>query len=292
MSRKTPHSPIDPTTTEPVGPSIGMRGQFSRTAAWAFVLAVLSISAAWPVVWVQRYFSPWLLLPILAGAVWGLLAVWLMRWFQVGSRFLVLTAMVPIALLFVFSNHVVSYRWAIDREQELVRQLPPDQQQALSAIQHMSGQPVDSPSMRAFLVEQADRGRPLWGNVVAQGPLAWLSWTLDALLTAGTAMVVVAVGYRRGSYCGQCRRWRHVSRSGTCNAAQQQQIQTRCDIELPASAGPIQYKLLACRAGCVPECLKLSWSSRESHSGATAGREVWLSAPDRDAIRGQLALKA
>jgi hypothetical protein len=105
----------------------------------------------------------------------------------------------------------------------------------------------------------------------------WL-WLLDATLIVVTSLVVVFVQLRR-PYCNACRDWYRVIQSGPLEVDVATRLAAATGIELPAIARSVGYRLLACRSGCHPIGLRLSWIAAR---GPASSPRVWLDGDRRD----------
>jgi hypothetical protein len=235
--------------------------------------AICGALAAWIAVTVGQKFAPWLLFPLLVGAVLGMVLVALARMGQVGHRPTALLLTLVAAGAAILGQHWLSYRDALQRSQEESKQFQKARQLAPLFLE---GRPLDPPgSLTEFLRWQAARGRPI-GRYTARDATAWLSWGLDGLLLLG-ASLAVAVPALRQPYCDRCASWFRTMRRGQLDRTTAAQLAATVGAALPEGFQSAQYRLVACNGGCGPTGLELSWE---------AGKplRIWLDAEGRNRV--------
>ncbi len=137
-----------------------------------------------------------------------------------------------------------------------------------------------APSFGEYLRGQADRGRPLLGDYVAKGWAAWLSWAVDALLTAAAAVAVTIPAFRV-PYCNRCGTWYRTVRNGKIDAPTARRLADTCGVEEIAGLRSPRYRLSCCHSGCGPTYCELSW---EESNGAVDLVRLWLDAEKRGQV--------
>lgn len=226
----------------------------------AAVAVVVGLLAAW----LQQYFAPVLLFPLLIGLLLGVVLADRMSAWQIGHRPLALLTAVLAALLSVLVIHYASYRFelaaAADRppEHDLIVQAFPD----LEASGH--GTPK---SFFDYLWLQSRAGRPL-ASWRARGAWLWAWWTLDALLIAAVGVWMVAPQLR-WPYCRQCRAWYRTIRDGQLDGKTAAALGKQVGIALPKIDDEAIMALRNCPAGCGPAELCLIWNVHD-------GQSAWL----------------
>ena len=199
-----------------------------------------------------------MIFPLLVGVVVGAAMVGLMRVLQVGHRPTILLGTAVAVAVTVLGQHYLGYLVAYHWPSAALRVLRP---------------------FGEFLQQQADRGRPLGGELVARGWLAWTSWAVDGLLVLLAAMVTLAPALRQ-PYCNRCRSWYRTVRAGRVNVPAARQMAQYTG--LPAMDQPkrARYRLACCHSGCGLTRLELSWEGMEG--GILTG--AWLDSELRNRV--------
>jgi hypothetical protein len=222
----------------------------------------------------QILFAPLFLFPILLGIVLGALLVGLMRFTQTAHRPTVLIgALLAVAVICVV-QHYISYWMSCqaanarnDWKMELARAA-------------FGGRLTAPDGFVAFLRQEAERGRPLFGGYTAHGAWVWASWALDAVLTAVGVMAVVAPALRL-PYCSRCSSWYRTTRSGRLKSGATVALASAADIVLDDKPHRARYRLSGCQGGCEPTGLELIWRDEAGESTAVVS---WLTHDHRDAV--------
>jgi hypothetical protein len=157
-------------------------GQRPSRADWLWVAMLLAaaIALAPPAVAVQRVFARAVLYPLLLGAALAAVGWGLGHLARPRSRPFRLLGAALAAVVLVVGQHYVCYRMRLAQQPDI-----PAQAQFWPEYQ----QPA---SLWDYLQKEAHRGRPLVGTLVLRGPLAWLSWGIDALLLLASAVGLLA----------------------------------------------------------------------------------------------------
>ena len=137
-----------------------------------------------------------------------------------------------------------------------------------------------APGFGTYLCAQADHGRPLLDGYVAKGWAAWLSWAIDAMLTAAAAVAVTIPAFRV-PYCNRCRTWYRTVRNGKIDVPTARRMAEACEVEETAGLRSPRYRLSCCHTGCGPTYCELSW---EEPNGAVDLVRVWLDAERRNRV--------
>jgi hypothetical protein len=137
-----------------------------------------------------------------------------------------------------------------------------------------------APSFPEYIRAQADHGRPLFGEYVAQGWAAWLSWGVDAILTLAAALAVTIPAFRL-PYCNRCGTWYRTVRNGKIDVPSARRLAETCGVEeIPGLRSP-RYRASCCQGGCGPTCFELSW---EEPNGVVDLARVWLDVEKRNQV--------
>jgi hypothetical protein len=246
-------------------------------AWWGLVLAI-AIAPLFGLVWAwmaevaQAYFAPLILFPVLLGAFVGVSVVGLVRFAQVGHRPTIVLAAVLAALVAGLGQHGVSYLSAYYWKSQSV---PSSNVAGLDVSMLMREM---RPSFGQFMQAQARQGRPLMGDVVAQGGAAWLSWAIDAMLVVLGA-VAVTLPAMRVPYCNRCGTWYRTVRAGKIDVPTARRLAELTGVEEVGDLHSPRYRLSACQNGCSPTRCELSW---EGVDGAVDLAQVWLDAASRN----------
>jgi hypothetical protein len=222
----------------------------------------------------QFYAAPLVLFPILVGIFTGLTIVGLARFIQIGHRPTIVMAVVLAAAVAVAGQHYCRYvsdYWRPTTAEANAGATGQD----LSALAHKL-----APGFIEYIHAQADRGRPLFGQYVAKGWAAWLTWTIDAMLTLAAAVAVTIPAFRV-PYCNRCRTWYRTVRNGKIDVPTARRLAETCGVDEIAGAGSPRYRLSCCHAGCGPTYCELSW---EEPNGTVDLVRVWLDGEKRNQI--------
>ncbi len=239
---------------------------------WILIAAPLvGLVFAWIGHRVQADFAPLILFPILLGTAVGITIVGLIRFAQFGNRSAIFAAVVVAATTAPLGEHYFGYLSAYPGFQVAG---------SASSSDHSSLVRQVAPSFGAYLQAQAARGRPLWGDVVAHGVFAWVSWALDAALTV-VAAILVTLPALRVPYCSRCGTWYRTTRNGKVDLTTGRRLAEICGIEDIASLHSPRYRLAVCQGGCGPMRCELSW---EESSNAVSVARVWLTSEQRRQI--------
>ncbi len=253
---------------------------------------------AWMAAETQTYAAPFLLFPILVGVVVGLTIVGAVRFAQMGHRPTIVLSVVLAAVVTVVGQHYISYLSFVSHYSNAKGAslgLAETKTAAVSAkTRSVSGQEFAAlarqlaPNFGQYLCAQANHGRPLWGQYVAKGWAAWLTWAIDAVLTLAAAVAVTIPAFRV-PYCNRCRSWYRTVRNGKIDLPTARRLAETCGVDEIAGLRSPRYRLSCCHAGCGPTYCELSW---EEPNGAVDLVRLWLDAEKRNqvtAILDQLA---
>lgn len=278
----------DPTrvTAPPAG---GGRGTWWAWCIWLPGCVAFAALVAWAVSELSRSFSPLGVLPLAVGLVLGASLVALMRLFQMGHRPTAWLAVGLSVAVVVVGQHWLGYRAAVveaDRRSEEFQKT-----QAKFGELVRGSLPPRPASLVDYLRGEAQRGRPLstvFGQYSAKGALAWITWTVDALLVLAPAVVMMGFALRR-PFCRKCGSWYATRRSGSLDAQAARRLAAALELPLEDSAGAARYRLICCNQGCAPSGFSLSWEGNSSGACKRApyplGSEiVWLDDQQRTRI--------
>jgi hypothetical protein len=238
--------------------------------------------------------SPFLVFPIIVGVFAGLTIVGLARFTQIGHRPTLLFAVVFAAATAAFGQHYLHYmaqysqplpqsssaKGTDDAATALAQALIREEAAGGSSALHKEL----TPSFFRYMLAQARRGRPLPGGYLATGWGAWLTWSIDLLLTVAAAVVVAAPALRI-PYCNRCRSWYRTVRNGRIDVATARRLAEICSADDVEGLRSPRYRLSCCQGGCGPTRCELSW---EEPSGTVDLVRVWLDADQRRQVAAVL----
>jgi len=249
------------------GAAVGWAGQSVQSG--------VSVGAA------EVRFAPWLLFPLLLGVVLGGALFALLRVLQLGHRPSVLAGAVPAVMVAVLVQHYAA--WYDCRAKRLHQQQQnPHLAAAQQAVQDRLGERLVLPpeSLLAYLNEEAARGRALTASWTARGVWAWFSWGLDALLTVGSALVMVGVALGQ-PYCAACRSWYRTVRRGRLKGPAAAELVGLLFQQPTPAVRAASYRLQECLGGCGPTRLTLTIAGP---GGVGDSSEWWLDARGREQV--------
>lgn len=267
---ETPHDPIS------ISPPPSVEGQFTVKGLLLAILAapVFGLIWAWAAEVAQAYAAPILLFPIILGVFAGLSIVGFVRFAQIGHHRTILLAVVLAAAVAAVGQHYFGYRAAYREAGASMNTSTVNAPNLSTLLREIR------PSFGAYMQAQARRGRPLLANYAAQGWIAWLSWTIDALLVMAAAIAVTLPAVRI-PYCNRCGTWYRIIRSGKIDLPTARRFAELFDVEDVNDPRSPRYRLWACQGGCGPTRFELSW---EEASATVDLVSVWLDASGRNQI--------
>lgn len=261
---------------EPAQPPVE-RGCFAWSGLLVAILAALLFGLIWA--WVanvvEAYVAPIILFPILLGVFAGLSVVAVARFAQIGHRPTIVLAAVLAGAAAAAGQHGFGYLNAYYGPRASTGTRAASRQEIMSALVREM-----RPDFGQYMLAQARRGRPLWAGYTAQGWMAWLSWTIDALLVVAAA-VVVTIPALRVPYCNRCGSWYRTVRGGKLDLPTAIRLGELAGVEaMDHPRGP-RYRLSACQNGCGRTRCELSW---EDQSGAVELVQIWLDPAARNRV--------
>lgn len=243
-------------------PAEAPRFQVPRFAAFASLAVLLAIGLAWAAARAEAVAAPLVVFPLAVGLVLAGLLAAAFRLCRVAHFGSVVGTALCAGLIASAAQHVWSYRAAVARarqmqlqaEAEAARQMGRKGRAVAVGVGELLVQPPTN--LWQFLRDEARRGRPLW-NWHARGPLAWLWWTLDALLVAGAASGGAArlVSW---PYCNQCGSWYRSIRAGPLRPAAAAEVAAGVGLNVAEWAGAVRARVMACECGCGPAVLVIT----------------------------------
>jgi len=311
-----------PEARRPIGrdPALSGRFRIGQLAWWLPACALLGGAVAWFAVVAERYYAPLVAFPILVGVFLGGALVAMMRAGEVGHRPTILAGTLLGAAISIAGQHWLGFwqfrqglepspekaaaarlfekaqeeaeKEAPEEEADQAGEESPDTAPQESRQEQSPGAALPRPAVPPstfgrYLRWRAEGvGIPIGGTTL-RGGLVWLIWAVDGLLVALAAGLLVAVTARL-PYCDRCRTWYHTMRSGKIDELTTQELARLADVSL---AGPIhsaRYRLVACREGCGPTGLALSW---EQPDGGFSSGYVWLDASGQSEVLSALEQK-
>jgi len=225
--------------------------------------AVLGLLIAWAAVVAEGYFAPFLLFPLVVGVVLGGTMVLAMRVCQVGHRPTIWFGALLAASVAIAGEHYLSFQ----RSQRLAARDP----EKLAKLQLVAPEQIPPAHFGEYLQWSAARGRPI-GPYTARGGLAWLAWSIDALLLLVPALFLVGATARL-PYCNRCRRWFQTVRSGRLDSEAAGILARLVGIEMGPECRRARYRVVACQGACGPIGFLLSW---DDPVGRLSSGLVWL----------------
>ncbi len=246
---------------------------------WLLAAPVLGAAVARLAVWVQNFWTPFLIFPLLVGCGLGLLLMGLMRLAQVGHRATLGGGAVLAVAVAVAMQHYISF---LDCKAALIAQQAQKPQglslEAFQAFQEMR-MPDASADFVQFMQRQADRGRPVTAKHSLRGAAAWASWAVDGLLMLVATLTIVYLACR-APYCSVCRSWYRTTRAGPLAAETARRMVEAASLPIEGPLGPAQYRLSHCVGGCGPARLELALSGQPKAKVV----EAWLLAAERERV--------
>ncbi len=271
-----PHSSCDSASR----PRLVGRFVVSQALVWMLVAPILGAAVARLAVWVESYWAPLLIFPLVVGCGLGLLLAGLMRLGRVGHRATIGSGAVLAVAVAVAGQHYFSFR---DAKAALAAQKPQDLPlEAFQDFQETRPQemrPDASADLVRFMQRQAARGRAVSATFVLRGAAAWASWTLDGLLLLLAAGTIIYLACR-APYCSVCRSWYRTTRAGPLAADTAQRMAEAASLPVEEPFGAARYRLSHCASGCGPSRLELA-SSGQAKTKVVA---AWLSAAQREQV--------
>jgi hypothetical protein len=252
-------------------PRLAGRFVASQALLWMLAAPVLGAAVARLAVWVQNYWAPLLVFPLLVGCGLGLLLAGLMRVGQVGHRPTLCSGALVAAAVAVAGQHYFAYR---DFQAALIAQRP----QGLGLEDFQKMMPQTSTDFPRFMQRQAARGRPVTAKHELRGAAAWASWAADGLLVLLAALTIVCLACR-APYCSRCRSWYRTTRAGRLDAGMAGRLAEAAALPLAEPPGAAQYRLSHCSSGCGPSRLQLACGQEK-----TKVVEAWLCSARREHV--------
>lgn len=225
---------------------------------WLPACLVCGLAVAWLAVIAGDYFAPFLLFPLLVGAVTGAVVTAMVRVSQIGHRVTILLGTLVAGLSVIVGQHYFTYLAAY--------------RPAAKDVQAFQKAAPLTPSFREYLAKTAERGRGVNGHNFQGATLTWLSWLFDGLLILGASVAMTTLAARQ-SYCNRCGSWYHTTRSGRLDHESATELTQAVGVALPADLVWTRYRLATCKSGCGPTSLTLYW---EDAAGRVWSQRVWL----------------
>ena len=245
--------------------------RFWQFACWLPLCLVHGTAIAWLAYGVQKHFAPLGLFPILVGLVLGATLAGLMRLVQVANTRTILVGAVLASTATIVGQHYFSYQ---EQWETAVRQAAQFRMAAEAHPDLVQGSPPKPASgLVEYLRWQALRGRPIVGDTVARGGMAWASWALDACLVIVTAFFVIVPASMQ-PYCNQCRTWFSTVRRGHLAAASAKEVGVALGMEASEGLQEGTYRIVHCQGGCGVAGFEISW---ELADGGGNAKQVWVS---------------
>ncbi len=189
---------------------------------WVVSVFALAVLLGVAVHYLQRYYAPLLLLPMLWGAALGLIAKLLLELFPVDRAWLVRLTVAAVALTSVLVFHYLGFRsWQqhVGAEVELLQKKGAGLLDARELVDHPG-------HLGEFLLQRSRQGRTIWmGSWQTQlkGFWCWTLWAIEATLTVAVAVALLWSATRR-PLDAVTRRWLVCTEQGTFQAEQLEQL--------------------------------------------------------------------
>ena len=267
----------EPQAEQEVSSNVPPRAQFrpGSLALWLPLCVVHGTATAWLAYGVQKHFAPLGLFPVLVGLGIGVTLAGLMRVVQVANTRTILLGAVVASSLAVVGQHYFSYR---EQRETAIRQAA---QFRLAAQAHpglVQGTPPQPASgLFEYLRWQALRGRPIWGDVIARGGMAWASWAVDGILILVAALFVITPASLQ-PYCNQCRTWFSTVRRGRLEPSVVETVTRTLGTEASEGICEGAYRIVHCQGGCGVAGFEICW---ELTDGSRESKRIWVSREDR-----------
>jgi hypothetical protein len=275
----------EPQVERQVSASVPPRAQFrlGNLALWLPLCLVNGAAAAWLAYGVQKHFAPLGLFPVLVGLGIGVTLAGLMRLVQVANTRTILLGAVIASLLAVVGQHYFSYR---EQRETAIRQAAQFRMAAQAHPDLVQGTPPQPASgLFEYLRWQAMRGRPIWGDVVARGGMAWASWAFDGILVLAAALLVITPASLQ-PYCNQCRTWFSTVRRGRLGPSAAEEVARTLRMEAPEGIREGGYRIVHCQGGCGVAGFEICW---ELNNGNRDVKRIWVSPEDRAKLETLIA---
>jgi hypothetical protein len=264
-------------------------GEFSLAALFLALVVgpLVGLIWGWAADAAQFYVSPFLLFPLLVGVFTGLTIVGLARFAQAGHRPTIWLAVVLAAGTAACGQHYLHY-WTLYSQALPEWSIAPGADDGARALGEAIAREATAgndairkqlaPSFGRYMLAQAQRGRPLPGGFLAVGWVAWLTWSIDLILTAAAA-IAVTVPAVRIPYCNRCRTWYRTIRNGRIDVDTARRLAEICHADGTPQFHSPRYRLSCCQGGCSATRCELSW---EEPNGPVNLVCVWLDSQQRN----------
>jgi hypothetical protein len=268
-----------PQTSQVGRPSGGGPFRFVDLPWWLPACALAGMAVAYVSSVAGSYHTPLIVFPLVVGAGLGAVLVTMLRIGQVGNRPTLIVGLLLAVAVVVPSQHYLSYRTArrtmLDKQQEKI-------DRAREIFSDMPGTTISSvpETFAEFIQLAASEGRPLLGKVVARGPFAWLSWSVDGLLILAAAGGILILAMRQ-PYCRKCRSWYRTIRNGRVDGETALRLAECSGVNIPSRPISARYRMLNCNGGCGRTEFELSWEDSSKEEIAPA---VWIDGQCRNSL--------
>lgn len=259
------------------------RFRFRYFAFWLPLCLVHGTAVAWLAFGIQKHFAPLGLFPILVGLALGVTLAGLIRLVQVANRSTILLGTFVACGAAVIGQHYFSYQ---EQRETAMRQAALFRMAAQAQPGMVQGSPPEPASgLVEYLRWQALRGRPIVGETIARGGMAWASWGFDASLILVAALVVIIPASRQ-PYCNVCHTWFSTVRRGRLTTSSAGEVVAMLGMELPDGTRDGTYRIVHCQGGCGPAGFEVCW---ELPDGGRTVKCVWVSRADRAKLENLVA---
>jgi len=222
-------------------------------AAWLPGCVLLGVLLGGAAAVVHTWFAPLIFFPLLVGFLLGMLSVGWLRLSQVAYRPIVAVGVILAVCATVGVEHYTCFQLA--RRAALRSD---GKELGLARAAFPERLPSVPDSFGHYLVQAAERGRPILKDWVARAVWAWASWAVAGILiVVGAAAILVPA--LRMPYCDRCRSWYRTTASGRLSAGATTRLAALLGVEIPDQPAAARYRILTCESGCGPTGIELSW---------------------------------
>jgi len=222
-------------------------------AAWLSGCVLLGVLLGGAAAVVQTWFAPLIFFPLLVGFLLGMLSAGWLRLSQVACRPTVAVGVILAVCATVGAEHYTCFQLARraalhsdGKELDLARAAFPERL------------PSVPDSFTDYLVQTAERGRPILKDWVARGVWTWASWAVDGILIV-VGVTAVLIPALRMPYCDRCHSWYRTTGSGRLGAGATTRLAALLGVAISDQPAAARYRVLTCESGCGPTGIELSW---------------------------------
>ncbi|QGJ69424.1 Hypothetical protein PBC10988_11060 [Planctomycetales bacterium 10988] len=270
MSAESRQPRQEPDTPFALPPPLPFKIPWLKAGGWLLLSCLMAVSLGAASAYVQGFYAPILLAPILWGLLLGGLLGLLAWWLGFANRRFIFVATLLAVVVMIHLQHFVSYQIYLQSLEAAFQKSPA----ALVAHEYRPDSWWD------FMKTQAERGRSVGGWQLKNAQV-WAWWVLDGILSGTAALIVVWQMIRLPYSTAEGAFYREI-RQGELPKAAKSWLQ-KLDA-LPQKSLKVTYRLLASPQMKEPFGLEIRWegSVKSSKQGNEGKRLLWL---DREQLR-------